>query len=218
MYTHVCRGRAGAHQSRHPPPPRAAHGERPRPHQAHEQPAAVHAGLADPLLRRRDRHGRQRLHRRPQRRAHARCNGARTATPASRAPIRSGCTCRRSWIRSTAIASVNVEAQSRDPSSLLSWTKRMLAVRKTSQAFGRGTRRFLQARQPQDPRLPARVRRGHHPVRREPVALGAAGRARSAGVQGPGARRDARAHDLSADRRPALSADARRATASIGSS
>jgi maltose alpha-D-glucosyltransferase/alpha-amylase len=39
--------------------------------------------------------------------------------------------------------STNVEAQSRDPSSLLSWTKRMLAVRKTSQAFGRGTRRFL---------------------------------------------------------------------------
>ena len=40
-------------------------------------------------------------------------------------------------------ASINVEAQSRDPSSLLSWTKRMLAVRKNSQAFGRGTRRFL---------------------------------------------------------------------------
>src|ERR1700734_2366532 len=39
--------------------------------------------------------------------------------------------------------SVNVEAQGRDPSSLLSWTKRMLAVRKTSQAFGRGARRFL---------------------------------------------------------------------------
>jgi maltose alpha-D-glucosyltransferase/alpha-amylase len=39
--------------------------------------------------------------------------------------------------------STNVEAQSRDPSSLLSWTKRMLAVRKTSQAFGRGTRKFL---------------------------------------------------------------------------
>ena len=37
----------------------------------------------------------------------------------------------------------NVEAQIRDPSSLLSWTKRMLAVRKTSQAFGRGARRFL---------------------------------------------------------------------------
>ena len=39
--------------------------------------------------------------------------------------------------------STNVEAQSRDPSSLLSWTKRLLAVRKTSQAFGRGARRFL---------------------------------------------------------------------------
>ena len=39
--------------------------------------------------------------------------------------------------------STNVEAQMRDPSSLLSWTKRMLAVRKVSQAFGRGTRRFL---------------------------------------------------------------------------
>jgi maltose alpha-D-glucosyltransferase/alpha-amylase len=39
--------------------------------------------------------------------------------------------------------STNVEAQSRDPSSLLSWTKRLLAVRKTSQAFGRGSRRFL---------------------------------------------------------------------------
>jgi maltose alpha-D-glucosyltransferase/alpha-amylase len=39
--------------------------------------------------------------------------------------------------------STNVEAQSRDHSSLLSWTKRLLAVRKTSQAFGRGTRRFL---------------------------------------------------------------------------
>jgi maltose alpha-D-glucosyltransferase/alpha-amylase len=37
----------------------------------------------------------------------------------------------------------NVEAQIRDPSSLLSWTKRLLAVRKTSQAFGRGARRFL---------------------------------------------------------------------------
>src|ERR1700686_4754196 len=39
--------------------------------------------------------------------------------------------------------STNVEAQSRDPGALLSWTKRMLAVRKTSQAFGRGSRRFL---------------------------------------------------------------------------
>jgi maltose alpha-D-glucosyltransferase/alpha-amylase len=38
---------------------------------------------------------------------------------------------------------LNVEAQVRNPSSLLNWTKRMLAVRKTSRAFGRGKLTFL---------------------------------------------------------------------------
>ncbi len=38
---------------------------------------------------------------------------------------------------------VNVEAQMRDNSSLLHWTRRMLAVRKTSSAFGRGRKTFL---------------------------------------------------------------------------
>src|SRR5438045_9678158 len=38
---------------------------------------------------------------------------------------------------------VNVEAQQRDPGSLLNWMKRMLAVRKTSHAFGRGSLAFL---------------------------------------------------------------------------
>jgi maltose alpha-D-glucosyltransferase/alpha-amylase len=38
---------------------------------------------------------------------------------------------------------VNVEAQTRDRSSLLNWMKRMLIVRKGSQAFGRGTLRFI---------------------------------------------------------------------------
>ncbi len=37
----------------------------------------------------------------------------------------------------------NVEAQANEASSLLNWTRRMLAVRKTSAAFGRGRRRFL---------------------------------------------------------------------------
>jgi maltose alpha-D-glucosyltransferase / alpha-amylase len=40
---------------------------------------------------------------------------------------------------------VNVESQQRDPSSLLHWMKRMLAVRKTSRAFGRGKLTFLKA-------------------------------------------------------------------------
>jgi maltose alpha-D-glucosyltransferase/alpha-amylase len=38
---------------------------------------------------------------------------------------------------------VNVESQMRDRSSLLNWMKRMLQVRKSSQAFGRGTLRFI---------------------------------------------------------------------------
>jgi maltose alpha-D-glucosyltransferase/alpha-amylase len=38
---------------------------------------------------------------------------------------------------------VNVEAQARDPASLLNWMKRILAVRRTSQAFGRGRLSFL---------------------------------------------------------------------------
>jgi maltose alpha-D-glucosyltransferase/alpha-amylase len=39
--------------------------------------------------------------------------------------------------------SVNVEAQTRVATSLLNWTKRMIAVRKRYKAFGRGTLRFL---------------------------------------------------------------------------
>jgi maltose alpha-D-glucosyltransferase / alpha-amylase len=38
---------------------------------------------------------------------------------------------------------VNVEAQSRSLSSLLNWMKRMIAVRKTSRVFGRGTLAFI---------------------------------------------------------------------------
>jgi maltose alpha-D-glucosyltransferase/alpha-amylase len=38
---------------------------------------------------------------------------------------------------------VNVEAQQRDPHSLLNWTRRMLAKRQQTHAFGRGSLRFL---------------------------------------------------------------------------
>ena len=64
-------GPAGAHQPRHPPPPGAADAEQPAQDRADERPAAVAAGHAGALLRRRDRHGRQHLSRRPQRRPHA---------------------------------------------------------------------------------------------------------------------------------------------------
>jgi maltose alpha-D-glucosyltransferase/alpha-amylase len=38
---------------------------------------------------------------------------------------------------------VNVEVQQKNPSSLLNWTRRMIAVRNSQPAFGRGTQRFL---------------------------------------------------------------------------
>ena len=39
---------------------------------------------------------------------------------------------------------VNVEAQARNPSSLLNWTRRMIAMRKGYKAFGRGSLHFLE--------------------------------------------------------------------------
>jgi maltose alpha-D-glucosyltransferase / alpha-amylase len=53
-------------------------------------------------------------------------------------------------------ASVNVEAQSREPSSLLNWTRRILAVRKAHRAFGRGTFELLR---PGNRKILAYVRR-----------------------------------------------------------
>lgn len=51
---------------------------------------------------------------------------------------------------------VNVEAQQNNPSSLLWWTKRIIALRKRFQAFGRGTLEFLK---PVNPKVLAFVRR-----------------------------------------------------------
>ncbi len=81
--------------------------------------------------------------------------------------------------------SINVEAQARDPSSLLNWTRRMLAVRKTSHAFGRGARTFLR---PGNRKVLAYLRehdRRRHPLRGQPVALGTAGGAGPVALPGP---------------------------------
>jgi maltose alpha-D-glucosyltransferase / alpha-amylase len=51
---------------------------------------------------------------------------------------------------------VNVEAQNRDPSSLLNWTRRILAIRRQYKAFGRGTLEFVR---PQNRKIIAYVRR-----------------------------------------------------------
>src|SRR5690606_21886570 len=50
---------------------------------------------------------------------------------------------------------VNVEAQQRDPHSLLNWTPRLLAIRKQFNAFGRGAVRVLA---PSNRRTPASLR------------------------------------------------------------
>ena len=55
----------------HPPAARAAARQRPRRDRAAARDPVQPAGLPGPLLRRRDRHGRQRLPRRPRRRPHA---------------------------------------------------------------------------------------------------------------------------------------------------
>ncbi len=51
---------------------------------------------------------------------------------------------------------LNVEAQERSPFSLLNWMKRMVAIRKQHQTFGRGTIEFLE---PPNPRILAFIRR-----------------------------------------------------------
>ena len=56
----------------------------------------------------------------------------------------------------TGYQAINVEAQQRDPSSLLNWMKRMIALRKKYRAFGRGTMEFLK---PTNRKVLAYVRR-----------------------------------------------------------
>src|SRR5437868_4788976 len=53
---------------------------------------------------------------------------------------------------------VNVEAQQNNPSSLLWWMKRLIALRKRNKAFGRGSLEFLR---PANPKVLAFVRKYH---------------------------------------------------------
>ena len=98
----VRQGPADEGQHRHPPPAGHPAGERHQPAGTVHRHAAEPARVAGAVLRRRDRDGRQHLAGRPGRRARPRCSGHRTATPGSPAATRPGCTCRRSWTRSTA--------------------------------------------------------------------------------------------------------------------
>ena len=108
-------------------------GERYRAHQADEQPALSMPG--SPIIYYGDEIGMGDNSISATGMACARrCNGARTVTRASRSDPE------RLYLPPImdpvyGFQAVNVEAQARDRSSLLNWMKRMLEVRKTSQAF-----------------------------------------------------------------------------------
>ena len=115
-------------------------------------------GHAGDLLRRRDRHGRQHLSRRPRRRAHADAVVARPQWRLLAAPTRRRSTRRRSRTRSSAIQAVNVEAQQQSPGSLLNWMKRLIAVRQARADVRPRHADLPLPAQPQDPGLSARAR------------------------------------------------------------
>ncbi len=92
---------------------------------------------------------------------------------------------------------VNVEAQSRSPSSLLNWMKRLIAARRSRRAFRPRRLALPLSGKPQGYRLSARIWRRDHLVRRQSVPLAAGGRARSVGISRPAAGRAARPQRLS---------------------
>ena len=85
---------ADARERRHPAAARAAAGQLPQGDRAGPRAAAVAAGHAVPVLRRRDRHGRQHLAARPRRGAHADAVDAGPQRRASPPSTRASSTCR----------------------------------------------------------------------------------------------------------------------------
>ena len=77
---------------------------------------------------------------------------------------------------------INVEAQEGDPSSLLSWTRNMIALRKIFHVFGQGDVEVSHPREHKNPGVSKGVGRRKDSVRRQPLALCAAVPARSSGI------------------------------------
>ena len=100
-----------------------------------------------------------------------RCSGRRTATPASPPATRAGCYLPVVATPVYGYQVTNVEAQLRNTSSLLHWTRRMIEVRKQNPAFGLGGFHDLGGNNPSVFCLRPRVRRRPGAVREQPVAL-----------------------------------------------
>ncbi len=114
-----------------------------RQDRAAQRPADVAARHAGHLLRRRNRHGRQRLPRRPRWRAHADAVVARTATPGSRRVNPQQLQLPVIIDPEFHFETVNVETQLANPESLLWWMRRTIALRRRHRVFGRGEIEFL---------------------------------------------------------------------------
>ena len=194
---------ARAHQCRHPPAACAADGQRPAQDRADELAAAVVPGHADHLLRRRDRHGRQHLSRRPQRRAHADAvepgPQRRLLTRRSGPALRAADHGPRLWLRvgqrRGAVAQPVVAAQRHQAADLGAQVDARLRPRQHD---------VHPPGQPRRARLCPAVSRRGDPLRRQSVARGTGDRARPVAVEGPHPAGDARPHPLSRDRRTAL--------------
>ena len=160
-----------------------AAGERPQPDRAVHRAAAVAARLAGALLRRRDRHGRQHLARRPRRRPHpdavdpdrnagfSDCDPGRLYLPVIMDPI-------------YGYQAINVEAQQKNAGSLLHWTRRMIEIRKRHPVFGLGGYAELNSSNPSVLAFVRETGRRPRALREQPVPLPAAGGARPAPVRG----------------------------------
>ena len=104
---------------------------------------------------------------------------------------------------------VNVEAQRDISTSLLNWTRTMLAVRRRHEAFAIGSFQEAGRLQPLGAGLsaPGAGQRGHRAVRQQPVAFPPADRAEPATLERVHTDRAHRACRISPNRPPALPAD-----------
>ena len=161
-------------------------------------------GHAGHLLRRRDRHGRQRLPRRPRRRAHADAVEPRPQRRLLRRQPAAALPAGRSSTPSTTTRRSTSRPSSSNPNSLLWWMRRLIALRKQHPVFGRGDDRVPLPRERQGARLRAPRRRARRVLVVANLSrFAAARRARPARVPRPGARRAVRRHRVPADRRAA---------------
>ena len=182
---------------------------------SYERAALLAPRHAGPLLRRRDRHGRQRLPRRSRRRAHADAVERRPQCRLLRARTR-----KRLYLPVIIdpeyhYETVNVEAQLDNPDSLLWWMRRLIALRRAPGVRSR-LARVPHARQPPC----ARVHAARDGIRRRPVSRCSSSRTSRASPSTSSSistsstgcvRSSCSGRHLPGDRRPAVPAHARTA-------